>query len=116
MPLRIDIGLEPSLKPGRVGGWPEDTASARGLVVSTVECVEIGYPARLFGQDRPFFQHEPPEFFNAQLGDEEFETRPSSVLLLAETGKDPADRLGQRQEFLFRDKRLQQLCLMRYGS
>ena len=90
--LPVDVGRQPRSEAigldNAVGGQDR----ALRLIGHAVQVVQIGHPAFIVGQLLTFLQHQPAKFFNAQIGDQEFEAGPVAVLLLAQPCEEHARR------------------------
>ena len=85
-------------------------------LVLLVDPVEVLFPARVVLELLPLLEHLGPELINAPLADEELDARFVAVLLLTVLRVDPRDCLRHRQEFLGRQKLVEDLGLLRHGA
>ena len=73
-------------------------------------------PARIGRQSLALFQHQFLEFLDPQILNQKLDSRAVAIFLFAEPREDAGDRLRQRQQFFRRNKRVEQLRLIRNGA
>ena len=67
-------------------------------------------------QTLALFQHQFLEFLDPQILNQELDARAAAILLFAQARENAGDRLRQRQQFFRRNKRVEQLRLIRDGA
>src|SRR6187549_3846441 len=85
---------------------------SKRFFVQIMDFSQISCPTRIWRQSHAFFKDQTLELINAKLCHQKFDARPVAILLFTEAGKHMRDRLGGRQQFLFRKEPVKQLGLM----
>ena len=114
--LAVDVGAIPVLEAIRQRRAIQRHARLGRLIGEVAQSGDVGIVAVIPRHRFEFFFNFAPEFFDAELGDQELDASAVAILLLAQTGEDARDRLRQRQQLFFGAEFRQHFRLMRHGA
>ena len=117
--LGVDVGAQPLgvfVAAGSRGRKVDVAGLPQRQFLERLRLLQVGGPARVVVELGAFLPHQPLEFLETELGDQELDARRGTVALLAQARVHPRDRLRDRQQLLGGQEVGEQLGLVRHRA